>query len=496
MAADHTLALDAGTSGARGVVAKPGAGVVAVARREWRYETPPEIAPLGRAFDSEAFWSVICGVARDALAKAGLSAGDIAAVGVTSQRLAVVIIDGEGRALYAGPNLDARAVGEGFAIDARLAGRVYDSCGKLPSLLLAAAKAQWLRKRDEAGFARAAAVFSMGDWIAHRLTGELRAEPSLSADCGLLDVTTRARDEALMAALDVPAALLPPLVTPQEVAGRVTPAAGEAAGLAPGTPVVIAGSDTQCALLGMGVIEPGEVGIAAGWSCPLMQVTAEPRIDPQRRTWTSVHVVPERWVVESSATDAGRTWRWWSETLLGEGDATLGEAAALAAQAPPASRDVLALLGPAAMNAGAMGLHLGGILMHTPLSVGAVGRPELLRAILENIAFALRANLEQAEEVTGLAATRIALGGGLTQAAPFPRIVADALGRPVEVAREVDVTGLGAARLAAEAVGLPADGLVPPVERIEPEAGVSETYRRAYERWRRLGVALDATMEG
>jgi autoinducer 2 (AI-2) kinase len=335
----------------------------------------------------------------------------------------------------------------------------------------------------------------MGDWMAARLTGDFRSERSLAGDCGLLDVATRERDAALLDDLSVPPALLPPLVSPEDIAGEVTRAAAEATGLAAGTPVVIAGADTQCADFAMGVRERGEVGIVAGWSCPLQIVTSEPRIDSQRRTWTSVHVLPQRWVVESSTADAGRTWRWWCETLLGEHEGALEEGAALAAQAPPGSGNVAALLGPAAMNAGAWGIHLGGVLMTTPLTVSPVGRPELLRAALENIAFALRANLEQAQEVAGLDATRVVVGGGLTRSPVFPSILASVLGRAIDVASEPEASALGAAALAGRAAGLDDETLISPVARFEPDAGAAETYRHQYERWRKLGAALDATMK-
>ena len=495
MAAEHLLALDAGTSAARCVIARAGGDVVALTRREWRYETPPEIAPFGRSFDAEAFWSIFCALVRQALAGAGLSGEEIAAIAVTSQRLALVIVDGEGQALYAGPNIDVRAIAEGFAIDGRLAERVYTSTGKLPSLLLAPARVHWLRKHDEAGYERAAAVLALGDWVAYRLTGQPRGERSLAEDCGLLNVTTRERDRDLLGELELPERLLPPLVSSGEIAGEVTTSVAEATGLAAGTPVTIAGSDTQCALLGMGVREPGEVGIVAGWSCPVQQVTAEPRLDAARRTWGCLHVLPERWVVESSAADAGRAWRWWCETIIGDAPDTLEQAASLAAQASAGSGDILALLGPVAMNAGAMGVHLGGLLMTTPVNVESVGRPQLLRAGMENIAYALRANVDQAAEVSGLAPARIVLGGGFTRATVFPQVVAGVLGRPIEVARDAEASARGALMMAAHVAGFSGAGLASPTDPIEPDAPGVEVYARQYERWRRLGEALDKTRQ-
>ena len=489
MAADRILVIDAGTSGVRAVVTAPD-GSLTVARRAWEYESPPEIGPLGRSFDSETFWSLIRDAVREALSSAG---GEIAAVATTSQRLAMLIVDAEGRQLYAGPNSDVRALGQGLAIDAAMAGRVYESGGKLPSLLLGPARVQWLRQTRPDGFARAAAVLTLGDWVAYKLTGAFRNERALAGDMGLLDVRSGERDGDLLRALDVPEALLPPLVSPADVAGEVTERASNETGLRASTPVVIAGSDTQCGLVGLGVETPGEAGIIAGWSAPVQLVTPEPRPDAQRRTWFGLHVVPGRWVIESSTGNAGAVWRWWCETLLGCGEASLAQADELAAQASPGANDVIALLGSGVMNAGAMGLHLGGVLFRTPLASAVVRRPELLRAGLEDIAYALRGNLEQAEDVSGLRATRIAAGGGMTRSPLFTRILADVLDRPLEVAREIEVTATGAATLAARAVGRPELAPERRLDAVEPSEQAA-AYRAPYARWRMLSSELDETM--
>ena len=69
-----------------------------------------------------------------------IRADEIAAVAATSQRQAVVFLDSDGHELYAGPNLDLRAVFEGAAIDDELRDRVYRTTGHLPSFFFTAAK--------------------------------------------------------------------------------------------------------------------------------------------------------------------------------------------------------------------------------------------------------------------------------------------------------------------------------------------------------------------
>ena len=493
MAAEHIIGLDAGTSGARCAIVRPGAGKIASARREWSYETMPD-APFGWSFDAERFWSVICEVTKAALAESGLSGEDIAAIGVTSQRLGVVVVDTDGHAIYAGPNIDARAFAQGLAIDATQADRVYEYCGKLPSLLLAPAKLQWLQRQRGDDASRALAVFSIADWVAYQLTGSRRAERTLSCDNGLAGAPNGEYDRALLGDLGVPQNILPPVVSSSEVAGELSAGGAKQTGLRARTPVVIAGSDTQCALLAMGVDQPGEIGIVAGWSCPVQQVTATPCFDNERRTWVSLHATSDRWVLESSAADGGRTWRWWCEQLLGESAQSVARAAALAAEARPGSSDAVATLGTRAMNAGKMNANLGGLLMMTP--VGSAGRPQMLRAGLEGIAFALRANVDQAQEISGAPATRVALGGGFTKTEVFPTMLASLLEREIDVAQDVEVSARGAALLAARAVGASQDALHIDTTTVAPNAADTEVYRRSYARWQHIGKALDEAMKG
>jgi autoinducer 2 (AI-2) kinase len=488
---EHVLALDAGTSSVRCALYRPGAAdPVVVEKRPWVYGKAGTLGPFGRSFDADAFWALAAEAMRNALHMAALTGSDIAAVGVTSQRLAIVFVDAEGRPLAGMPNTDARALAEGLAIDRERAAQVYATTGKLPSLLLAPARVHWMRSREPEALTRTARILTLADWLAYRLTGVPASEGTLAADCGLLDVATRERNEDLLSALDFPLTLLAPLVTSSDVAGEITAGAARETGLEAGTPVIVAGGDSQCALVGMGIESPGEAGIASGWSCPLEVVTAAPRFDPRQRTWVNLHAVPDRWLVESSATDAGRVWEWWAGTL----GTSLQEAARLVETSPPSSHNVLAFLGPGPMNAKAMGLHLGGVLMMTPLALESVGLPELLRSALENIAFAVRANLAQAEDVAGRRAERIAIGGGMTRIPAFSQLLADVFERPVAVAQDIEVTARGAAIAATRTAGLRAIEHAPLTD-VYSIAEHAETYQHSFARWDSLRQTLDDKMQ-
>ena len=99
------------------------------------------------------------------------------------------------------------------------------------------------------------------------------------------------------AELDLPD-LLPPVFESGTVVGQVSHAAAEATGLTAGTPVVAAGADTQLALLGAGLTEPGQFATVGGTFWQTAAVLDQPLVDPRIRLRTLCHVLPGTWMIE------------------------------------------------------------------------------------------------------------------------------------------------------------------------------------------------------
>ena len=298
--ADTILVIDAGTSALRAIAVRSDGRVTPISSEPWPMFVPDDAAPFGREFDVPAIERALARL----IAAAAPLRSSIAGIALVGQREGVACIEDGGAAVFASPNIDARASAEGMAIDAAHAADVYAVTGHLPSLMQVPAKLAWLRAHRPAVAERIAGVLPLSDWLAMRLTGSPRISRSLAAENGMLDVTTGAIASGLLGRLGVPPALIAPVVPDGSIVGKVT--AGDFAGL----PVVLAGADTQCALAGMGAAEPGAAGIAAGWSTPVQLVTARPILDGDRRTWTGVHVVPNRWILESNAGELGRAFDW------------------------------------------------------------------------------------------------------------------------------------------------------------------------------------------
>ena len=487
MAAEHLLALDLGTSSARCLVALSDGTPVHQSQGEYIYQTLADASELAREFSPTALWRLITRLIRESLAQAGLTGGDIAALGITSQRQAIAFLDKQGRELYIGPNMDLRGVFQGAAMDETFAREVYGTTGHLPSFFFASAKLEWFRHYRPQVFEHIARVCTLAAWVAHRLTGEVMDEPALLGEAGVLDIRRGEPAVELVTRLGFDPHWLPPLVPAGTIMGTVTPSVAQSTGLRPTTPVTLAGPDTQVALLGMGVTEPASVGIVAGWSAPVQQITARPIFDRRRRTWVGRHVLPERWVVEANPGDAGNVYAWLKGILAPKGDGykSLEERAA---QAPPGSEGVTAFLGVRPFTLSQPGLTVGGLLMPVPLTYQQIGGRHLARATLESIAYALRASLERVEQVSSQPANEIHVGGGMSHSDTFLRILADTLNRPLQ-RHPHNVSGVGAALAAATAAGLwptlghAAREAACQHTSLEPEALRAAEYQEYYQRW-------------
>ena len=495
----YFLTLDAGTSGGRAAIFDGMGRQAAVAAAAWDYERPADAAPWGRAFDAGRFWNILAGLARQALAQANVPARQVAAVSVTAQRGGMVILDRAGAALYAGPIQDLRGVYQAAALEETCGERLAAISGHGPALIFAPARLQWFREQQPVLFSRFATLLTISDWLIFCLSGARCTEPSAAADTQLFDIRQGAWSAELMCTLALPAALFPPVQATGAVVGAVSPAAAAQLGLAAATPVVMGGADTQMGLLGMGMTAPGEVGILAGWSMPVQQVTAAP-LDARRRLWVGPHALPGRWVLEGNAGPAGRAYAWLAEMMCGRHDfASLEE---MAASVDPGAGGVLAFLGPQPMNAAEMGLAWGGLLMPLGADFLAVRREHLARACLENIAFAARANLDLVTELSQAPVVQAAVGGGLTRSRVWTQMLADVLGRPLRVSALPDASSRGAAISAAGGAGLYPDLATVAAAMTRDDVSVTPArvavaeYLDLYERWQRAREQLDALGQG
>ena len=490
MSDKYVLAIDAGSGGGRANIVDLRGNLVSSACEDWGYDVPADAGPMAKEFVPKAFWDVICRLIREAIAKIGIPPGDVIAVSAASQRQGMVFLDEEGHELYGGPNTDIRAIIEGFTIDGEFGSEVYGITGHTPSLLFTPARLEWFKTNRPEVYERIATVLSIGDWIIFRLSGQRRGEASCASGIGLVELSDVTGPRRLAEILNLPEGICPDIATAGTRVGTLTPTAAEETGLAPDTSVVIGGADTQCGLLGMGIIHEAQVGIVAGWSGSVQMVVSEPVIDPKGRTWSTCHVVPNKWIVDSNAQQSGGAYRWLKDALYeGSGDDAYALMEKLAEGVPPGAGGVLAFIGPTVMDMTRMRPSLGGFIFPVTPSLTDIKREHLIKAALENLAFAFKGNCVQLEEISGLKVKDVSIGGGLSQSRCLVQVLADVLAMPVTSFEVAQVTSLGTAMCAAIGAGVYKDfgqavGAMRLEPRVfEPDPGRAEEYGRHYERW-------------
>ena len=488
----YFAALDFGTGGGKCAIFDTRGGCLAVVREEWTYDAVPfehDELVHGSAFDPESFWAALGRCSRRAIEDAGIAPKDIGGISATALRLGTVFLDASGREIYAAPNMDGRGLAGGFEVlEAFQPADAMSITGHWPPFVFSLAR--YLRFRKLEGEPTVAHVLSLNDWITYRLGGEIAAEPSNAGESMFLDVTSRAWSSKILEPFAVDPSVLPALVEPGSPLGAVTSDAAAQTGFAVGTPIFAGGADTQCALLGAGVVAPGHAGAVLGTTTPVMSVTAGGQVDPSARLWTGCHVVPERWTLESNAGDTGIAFEWLLGIVGLTGPDAYDRVEELIAEIPAEAEPVMSFAGPQIFDLVNFDPNRSSAFVFSnPPMVVRPTTGSFLRGFLANVACAARANLEQIEAFTGEETKSLTLTGGMTRLPSLLHEFARTSARPLLVSEEPHATALGAALLAAVGAGVYANAAEAATAMVrtrplERDPAFSDEGDAEFQRWR------------
>lgn len=382
----------------------------------------------------------------------------IEAVVCTSMREGFVILDGNEKVLYAGPNSDYRGLECADEIYKRIGDEVYRRSGqwiKPPSgaihapCRLASLEANGWAIRNAKDF------LMLSDWITWLLCGRKAAEKSNASSSALFDLKKPEWCDDLIVKLGMNPSIFPPSIDPGSMAGVLENGrVGSKLGLRNDIGVFEGGADTQCSLIGCGAVQDWDVAIVSGTTTPIQMVTDQLIIDPMMRTWTSHHAVNGKWVVESNASKTGFSYRWFASILqeasgMNEDD-TYQFIDNQASRAKPGSGGITFSLDPSIMGQPGNGPSVKGTLMGIQTSGSdKTELRDLCRGIMENLGAAYAENISQLQRVTGKASNKAYLCGGSTRSEVLMQVISDCTNMEIVAAAEPETTILGAGILAA-----------------------------------------------
>jgi len=445
----YILALDQGTTSSRAIVFDHSGSIVAVAQKEF-----PQIFPKPGwvEHDPREIWSSQAGVAAEALTKAGVAAGDVAAIGITNQRETAIVWD--------------RATGEPIcnaivwqdrrtaSICDRLKARKLDrvirrKTGLVVDAYFSATKVQWILENVKGAKARAKrgelAFGTVDTWLVWQLTGGRVhvTDASNASRTMLFDISKGTWDDELLKIFSVPRSMLPEVRSSSEVYGE-TNLLGNA------IPIAGIAGDQQAALFGQACTKPGMAKNTYGTGCFMLMNTGTKRIASKNNLLTTVAWrIGDRteYALEGSIFIAGAVVQWLRDGLeffraapdveaLARGVADTGGVYLVPA---------FAGLGAPHWDQYARGTIVG-------LTRGTT-KAHIARAALESIALQTMDVLAAMQADAGIKLRQLRVDGGASANNLLMQLQADLLGVPVVRPRVAETTALGAAYLAGLAVG-------------------------------------------
>jgi glycerol kinase len=450
------LALDQGTSSSRSIVFDESGHIVASAQREFRQIFPQ---PGWVEHDANEIWDSQLATARDAIAKAGLKAANIRAIGITNQRETTVLWNRRtGKPVHNAIVWQDRRT-EPFCAQLRAQGlepMVQRATGLRIDPYFSATKLRWLLDHVSGAHIAAAqgelAFGTVDSWLLWKLSGgALHAtDVSNASRTMLFDIRHNVWDHELLKALHIPDSVLPQVFPSSHVYGPTDPGVFGAA-----IPVAGIAGDQQSALFGQACFSAGLAKNTYGTGCFMLMHTGEKFQDSQNGLITTAAAQTGRtpeYACEGSVFIGGAVVQWLRDGL--RAIPSSAEVQALAESVPDSGGVIVV---PAFTGLGApywrpdargaiVGLSRGSTMAH------------IARAALESIAFQsaalLQAMSRDAVAAGGAPVAELRVDGGACVNDLLMQFQADLLGIPVVRPRIIETTALGAAYLAGLAVGV------------------------------------------
>ena len=485
-------AIDQGTTSSRFILFDEAGTIVALAQKEHAQIYPQ---PGWVEHDAVEVWRNTQEVIGAALAREGLRAADVAAVGITNQRETTVLWErATGRPVanaIVWQDTRTAAYLEQYERDGG-ADRFRAQTGLPLATYFSALKLRWLldnvpgaRARAEAG---ELAFGTMDSWVAWNLTGGTAGglhvtDVTNASRTQLMDLATCDWDDGLLEAFTIPRAVLPRIVSSSDIYGeaRIEPLAG----------VRVAGilGDQQAALFGQTCFAPGEAKNTYGTGCFLLVNTGTEIVQSKAGLITSVACrignEPPRYALEGSIAIAGALVQWLRDNL-----GLVKKSAEIEALAREVEDNGDVYFVPAFSGLFAPYWRedaRGAIVGLTRYA----NRGHIARAALEATAYQTRDVLDamRADAAAGVDVRELRVDGGMVANELLMQFQADLLGVPVVRPRITETTALGAAYAAGLAVGywpdedaLKRNWAV--AKRWEPAMPYAER-ERLYARWRK-----------
>ena len=484
----YLLGYDIGSSSIKAALLNVEGSLVATATSPQTELEMIALKPGWAEQEPRTWWEHVKLATTEILGKSRVNPEEIKAIGLSYQMHGLVVVDRAGEVLR--PAIiwcDSRAAGIGdrafanLGEDACLA-RFLNSPGNFT-----ASKLKWVQENEPEIYGKIHKAMLPGDYIALKMTGEIKTTPSGLSEGILWDFQEQKLAETLLKYYGIDQDLIPEVVPAFSPQGQLSAKAAAELGLKPGTVVAYRAGDQPNNAFSLNVLNPGEVAATAGTSGVVYGVGEKPEYDPKSRVNTFLHVNHQpgapRYGILLCLNGTGSLNRWLKQNLMAEA-VTYDEMNRLAAAVPAGAEGLMIFpygngaertLENKELNASIQGLNFN--LHH---------RGHLLRAGQEGIVFALNYGLGIMKQM-GVKINLVRAGQANMFLSPlFGEVFATVTGARVELYNTDGAQGAArGAGLGAGIYGAPAEAFagLKTEKTIEPNPKLVPVYQELYEKW-------------
>lgn len=487
----YYIGVDLGTSSLKLLLVDSCGKIAKTATRSYPVQYPQ---PAWSEQNPEDWWEAFISGVKELTNE--IDSSQIKAIGVSGQMHGLVILDGKDNVIR--PTIlwnDGRTDKETAYLN-EVIGRE-----KLSQLIaniafagFTAPKILWLKNNEPENFAKISKIMLPKDYLNYKLTGVHCTDYSDASGMLLLDVKNKCWSKEMMDICNIDQGQMPTLFESFEMIGTLLPDIATELGLDANTKVVAGAGDNAAAAVGTATVSDGKCNISLGTSGTVFISSDKFSVDPQNALHSFCHA-DGGYHLMACILSAASCNKWFCEDIL-KTDDYKNEQASITDE-NLGNNDVFFL--PYLMgerspinDTDARGTFIG-LRMDT-------ARSDMLQAVLEGVAFAIKDNVEIAK-AQGISITSSGLCGGGAKSPLWQKILCNVLNIPINIPKTEQGPGMGGAMLAMvgngefKSVKACAEGVADIKATLTPDPEIAKRYQKKYEKFKKIYPALKSVFK-
>ncbi len=394
--------------------------------------------------DANLWWELTVKAVNTAVAKSGIDGNSVKGISISSQGISIVPVDKSLAPLHNAISwLDIRTTKQTQYIRSVISeDEIFEITGKKAESYVLA-KLMWFRENCAEIYKNTYKFLMPQDFIFAKLTGGCcYTDPTMASGTMIYDIKNNRYSEKILKTFDIDEELLPQV----KVAGKTTHIIDKDValllGISPDTQIAVGGQDQKVAAFGAG-IKANIATISLGTAGAIEFFCETAVIDPMHQLPTFTFLDGKYYTLEAVVPTTGASLKWARNSLFPTDE--YDYLTSKAADAKIGSNGLMFFphltgAGSPHWNSDAKGCFYG-ISLNT-------NRHDIIRSILEGIAYQLRQNLDTYERISSSPVKQVSLFGGGCYSPLWCQIISNVLNKPVITYKSPEVANFGAAKLA------------------------------------------------